>query len=62
MRKLTLDVDALEVTSFEAAAPAPERGTVDGRAATPDCPLTLDDTCWCTERLTCWCSEDVTCD
>jgi hypothetical protein len=33
MRKLILDVDALEVESFETAAEARETGTVNGRAA-----------------------------
>jgi hypothetical protein len=55
MKKLTLDVDAIEVTTFEAQPKAEGRGTVAGNQATPDCPLTLGDTCWCTEKLSCWC-------
>lgn len=55
MKKLKLDLDAIRVTSFE-AAPAPEQpGTVQAHVRTPDCPLTLDDTCWCTEQVSCWC-------
>ncbi len=55
MKKLKLDLDALRVTSFE-AAPAPEQpGTVQAHIATPDCPLTMEDTCWCTEQVSCWC-------
>jgi hypothetical protein len=55
MKKLTLDVDAIQVASFEAAPPVPERGTVDGYQRTPDCPLTLDISCWCSEYATCEC-------
>jgi hypothetical protein len=59
MKKLRLDLDAIQVTTFQAAEKGSARGTVAGHLATPACPLTMDDTCWCTERLTCWCSEDV---
>jgi hypothetical protein len=55
MKKLILDLDAIRVTSFE-AAPAPgQPGTVQAHVGTDNCPLTLDDTCWCTEKLSCWC-------
>lgn len=38
MNKLKLDVHALRVESFEAAAaPGPRTGTVRGNAATADC-------------------------
>lgn len=59
MKKLRLELDAIQVTTFEAAETAEVRGTVAGHLRTPDCPLTLDNTCWCTEVQTCWCSEDV---
>jgi hypothetical protein len=59
MKKLKLDLDTIRVTTFEAAEKAEPRGTVAGHLRTPDCVLTLDDTCWCTEQMTCWCSEDI---
>lgn len=59
MKKLKLDLDAIQVTTFEAAQKAEPRGTVAGHRATPDCVLTLDNTCWCTEQMSCWCSEDI---
>ena len=40
MKKLTLDVEALEVESFQTATPQPQRGTViaaDGRTLPPYC-------------------------
>lgn len=61
MKKLRLDLDAIQVTTFHAAEKEAARGTVAGNLATPDCPLTLDDTCWCTEVQTCWCTEDINC-
>lgn len=68
MKKLTLDLDALDVTSFPTAAPQTDRGTVDGHVLTPRC---IDDSRQCTEANdcavtsdinSCWCSEYYTCD
>jgi hypothetical protein len=51
MKKLKLNVDALEVTSFEAVQAPAEQGTVDGYVLTPKCVVTRAiDSCWCTER------------
>jgi hypothetical protein len=58
MRKLTLDLDAIQVESFATSSPAPTRGTVDARqgretfgctaAGQPTCDFTCDDnTCGC---------------
>jgi hypothetical protein len=54
MKKLKLDVDAIEVASFEAAAIPDEPGTVQAYLATPACPLTRGiDSCWCSETPDC---------
>lgn len=45
MRKLTLELDALEVETFDTAAPAAGHGTVKGHAGSR-----WGDTCWNT-----WC-------
>lgn len=55
MKKLTLNLDAIRVTSFEAAPAPAQSGTVQAHVATPACPLTIDDSCWCTEQMSCWC-------
>ncbi|MBW3571601.1 MAG: hypothetical protein KY467_10885 [Gemmatimonadetes bacterium] len=39
MKKLILDLDALEVESFRTADPQPARGTVIGAASTETLPL-----------------------
>ncbi|HEX6037728.1 hypothetical protein [Longimicrobium sp.] len=56
MRKLTLDVDTLQVESFEAAEQTERMGTVHGNAVTPLC--TGADSCqeltWCQD--TCYCA------
>lgn len=59
MKKLTLNVDALAVSSFETQGVEDRRGTVDGQEATtlPHC-ATGDSTCvgacFCTEYQTCF--------
>jgi hypothetical protein len=54
MKKLTLDLDAIEVTSFQAAEAVEETGTVQAHFATPACPLTRGiDSCWCSETPDC---------
>jgi hypothetical protein len=52
MKKLTLDLDALTVTSFETLLVVPQaRGTVEGHVLTPKCVVTGGiNSCWCTER------------
>lgn len=48
MRKITLDLDALAVESFETAADAAERGTVVGHGPTdngPNCDGSIADAC-----------------
>ena len=60
MKKLRLELDALEVESFEAAAADAEPGTVQAhevtlRADTCGCPDTsIKIPCFCTEYQTCW--------
>lgn len=52
MKKLTLNVDALRVESFEAGAQAPARGTVNANALrTPICPSHHNTECCATDRL-----------
>ncbi|WP_420126321.1 hypothetical protein [Longimicrobium sp.] len=52
MKKLTLELDALTVASFETVPEVPQsRGTVDGYVITPKCVVTGGvNSCWCTER------------
>lgn len=54
MAKLKLDVDTLEVQSFETAQAKGERGTVAAHALAPKTPYCSAD---CTEEWTCgiWC-------
>lgn len=56
MNKIRLDVDALEVTSFDAAGVPSGRGTVQGRAA-----LTNEPRCTrnCTQYLICVTDADT---
>jgi glutamate mutase epsilon subunit len=56
MKKLTLNVDALRVESFEAGAGQPARGTVDAHAwagalRTPICPSHHNTECCATDAL-----------
>jgi hypothetical protein len=72
MKKLRLDVEALQVDSFSPElAPATRRGTVDGHAVAPNdptgeyslcfiCPNTHD-TCEVTENNTCLRTRYFTC-
>lgn len=73
MKKLRLDVDALQVDSFSPeSAPETRRGTVDGHAAIEPkiptgsyslcfiCPNTHD-TCGVTENNTCLFTRNATC-
>lgn len=67
MRKLTLDLDAIQVESFSTNAAAAGRGTVDARqgretwtcTAAPQ--FTCDATCPDTCANTCNCGSNVTC-
>jgi hypothetical protein len=66
MGKLTLDLDALAVESFDTRPAGPGRGTVRGHDECPthDCTL-QNDTCGCTDEWdTCWksCDPCATCD
>ena len=57
MKKLRLDLDALDVSSFPTAAPQADRGTVDGHVLTPKCVVTSGvDSCWCSEYNSCDCT------
>ena len=59
MQKLTLNLDALAVESFDPQAAAPrERGTVQGHEVlTPMCAVTSGiNSCWCSEYNTCDCA------
>ena len=68
MKKLTLDLNALEVQSFATATPAPNRGTIHGEqqctcpsaCSCPGCP-TCDGTCLDTCQETCAGMTCVTC-
>ena len=55
MKKLTLNVDALRVESFDAGTGAPARGTVDAHGLlalrTPICPSHHQTECCATDRL-----------
>jgi hypothetical protein len=57
MKKLTLNVDALRVESFEAGAQAQVRGTVDAHMLlrTPICPSHHNTECCATDRLATYC-------
>ena len=62
MKKLTLDVDALSVTSFPTAPSAGARGTVRAHEGTPLCEEVSTE-CVVTGGVnSCWCSEYHTCD
>jgi hypothetical protein len=70
MRKLKLDLDALDVESFDANPPAAEdRGTVQGAAPPPDNQLPPDDTTggggsgniYCISAYPCVPSNEATC-
>lgn len=51
MKKLTLNLDALAVATFETQPAREERGTVQEWVLTPRCVVTGGvDSCWCTER------------
>ena len=54
MRKLKLSVDALQVESFHAEAPQPNRGTVAGYTGPEEC-VSPYGSCekWCTQEGTC---------
>lgn len=65
MRKLTLNLDMLEVQSFTTSSEGPGRGTVHGEQCTcptnctcPGCP-SCDETCPATCPYTC---DDASCD
>jgi hypothetical protein len=57
MKKLKLDLDSIQVASFEAAPALEEQGTVQAHLATPACPITGGiNSCWCSEIRTCDCT------
>jgi hypothetical protein len=49
MRKIRLDLDALEVDSFAMEVPVTERGTVRAEEASCICGTSKIGGCWCTE-------------
>ena len=59
MKKLTLNLDALRVESFEAGAGPPARGTVGAHGLvalrTPICPSHHQTECCATDRLATYC-------
>lgn len=55
--KLKLEIDALEVTTFDAGETGAERGTVQGNAITVGCPLSQG----CESDLDCPISGDPSC-
>ncbi|HEX2076767.1 MAG TPA: hypothetical protein VHG08_03635 [Longimicrobium sp.] len=57
MRKLRLDVHAIDVASFDPVAPLPGGEPFAKTIDATDCPLTAAaDSCWCSEYNTCECT------
>lgn len=55
MKKLTLNVDEIQVTGFEVAQANPRRGTVNGAEAVAVTRMTVCDICSTYPQATCLC-------
>ena len=60
MKKLTLNLDALAVESFDTAAAAEPRGTVDAHQVRPTAPESCDYYC-ASQNISGCCTADPTC-